>query len=275
MEKLNTLNKTLHKTELIRLKSNLEEIIIYIYRFRYLNRPQLQKLLNHKYRSYILEWLNKLSEQKYLKKYYNPQFAGEPSYYSLGTVGRKYLMRFASELKDINISELDRVWREGGYSEPFHKHTMFLGYIYLALIELVAKVDEGQGKLKFFTQTDLKGVEYLINREPDAYFFIEDKNKKSKRYFLEMVQEHARWKDIQSKVGKYFTYFKKKIWQDNMKTEFPELIIVCSNYHQKNGINRHLLEQFKRRRLELPFYLTTKIEIKSQGMNGQILHKVE
>lgn len=274
MHQLTTTNQPLYKPKLTRLKPNLEEIIIYIYRFRFLNSKQYQKLLNHKSHTYILEWLRYLVNQNYIKRYYKEEFAGKPSYYSLGTIGRKYLIKFKKEIGDVNIYLLDRVWDESKYGEDFQRHTMFLGYVFLSLDDLVKRVDDGRGKLKFFTQVDLKGVEHLVTKEPDAFFFIEDKNKNVQRYFLEMIQEHARWKEITYKIGKYFTYYKRKTWQNSMKTPFPEIIIVCSNYHQKNGIRNQILFEFQRRRLELPFYLITKIEIMKQGINASTLQKV-
>lgn len=275
MDNLSTVNKPLNKSELVRLKSNPEEIIIYIYRFRYLNRPQLQTLLNHKSRSYILDWLNYLSDQKFLKQYYNPKIPDEASFYSLGTIGRKYLIKFQNELSDINIDLLDRVWREGKYTPAFKKHNMFLGTVFIALRKLVEQVDGGQGKLRFLTQTDLVGVEYLINPEPEAFFSITDKNKNVQSYFLEMIDEHAKWENTQKTVRKYFKYFKKNTWQDNMRTKFPEIIIICPDYQARNGLNKFILKQFKTQQLELAFYLTTKIEIKVQGINWKVLHKVK
>lgn len=275
MDNLSTVNKPLNKSELVRLKSNPEQIIIYIYRFRYLNRPQLQTLLNHKSRSYILDWLNYLSDQKFLKQYYNPKTPDEASYYSLGTIGRKYLIKFQNELSDINIDLLDRVWREGKYTPAFKKHTMFLGDVFISLRELVKQVDGGQGKLWFFTQTDLVGVEHLVSPEPEAYFFIEDKDKNVQSYFLEMIDEHAKWENTQKTIRKYFKYFKKNTWQENMKTEFPEIIIICPDYQARNGLNKFILKQFKTQQLELSIHLTTKIEIKSQGITWKVLHKVK
>ena len=60
-----------------------------------------------------------------------------------------------------------------------------------------------------------------------------------------------------------------------MKIEFPEVIIICPDYQARNGLNKFILKQFKTQQLELPFYLTTKIEIKSQGLTWEVLHKVK
>ncbi len=275
MDNLSTNKKTLPKSNLSRLNFRPEQILIYIYRFRYINSPQFQKLLNHKSPSYVLEWLNSLSQQNYLKKYYNPKSPDEPSHYSLGTVGRKYLIKFQTELSDINVSLLDRVWREATYTPAFRKNKMLLADVYLALEKLVKSVDNGQGKLRFFTQTDLKDVEYLISPEPEAYFIIEDKSKVVKSYFLEIIQEHAKWENTIKTIRKYFKYFKTNSWQENMKTEFPEIIIICPDYQSRSGLSKFISKQFKKQDLELPFYLTTKEDIKIQGMNGQVLHKVE
>jgi hypothetical protein len=45
-----------------------QEIPKLIYKFRFLNRIQIQTLLNHKYHKRIIDWLNDLVGKEYLEK---------------------------------------------------------------------------------------------------------------------------------------------------------------------------------------------------------------
>lgn len=267
-------NKTSNKIKQERLKPNLEQILIYTYKFHFLNTRQIQKILNHKSKSCVILWLNYLTKNKYLKRDYVKKLEEEPAIYFLGTKGRKYFKTFP-EIQDINIPLLDRVWKEWRYSPAFRKQWMLVGNIYLSLLDLVKNVDGGRGKLHFFTNADLRGVKYLILKEPDAYFTIEDKNKNLQRYFLDIVKDHAPKKKWQARVRKFFDYYEIGYWQKHMKQDFPEIIFVCPNSYYKNKMNEFIKERLNDISSGINFYLTTKNEIKYHGMNSKVLHKVE
>jgi len=52
------------------LKPKQKEIIDNILRFRYLTRPQLQLLLNHKTWKRVITWLNELTDKQYIFQFY-------------------------------------------------------------------------------------------------------------------------------------------------------------------------------------------------------------
>lgn len=256
------------------IKQKQLEIQTWIYKFRFLNRYHIQTLLNHKHRQKIILWLNDLVVKKYLKAYSSKTLPRVPTIYSLGTMGRKYFLEHP-EITDINISLLDRVWKEPTNSLKFRKHCMFLAEIYISLVSLVKKIDSGKGKLTFFSNTDLKGVEHLIYPEPDAYFFIEDSNSFTSRYFIEIIDEYERIDLVKRRVESYFRYYKKGYWQNNMKIEFPEIIIVCPHNTYKEKLNNLVKKILNTKGKNILFYLSTWEEIKKEGMNEQVLHKVE
>jgi len=75
----------------------------------------IQSILNHKQKQKIIIWLNQLTEQKYLKRYFDKKLATIPAAYSLGSTARKYFLKVKP--KDINTTLLDRVWRESGSTQ--------------------------------------------------------------------------------------------------------------------------------------------------------------
>jgi len=262
-------------TKLFKLRPQQINILILIYKFRFLNRYHIQTLLNHKQRNKVILWLNELTGHKYLKRYYYQKFAGEPAAYSLGFMSRKYLIDNKEKLKDINDSLLDRVWRESTCSQKFKKHCMFLADIYISLLTLIKQIDSGRGKLHFFTKTDLKGVQYLILPEPDAYFSIEDKTGLVKRYFLDIFDDLPPRMILRKRIKQYFRYFEKEYWQDNMKHDFPEIILVCPDNTSKRYLNNFIKKMLVEKESRIQFYLSTRDMIKIKGLNSSVLQKVE
>jgi len=158
------------------------EILTLLYRFRFLNRLQIQKLLNQKDFKRIIINLNQLTNTNYIRRYYNTKTVTIPAIYSLGLEGRKYLLK-QSDLKKINKTILDRVWREKKLSLQFKQHCLLVADIYLSLIILTEK---SGSILNFRTKTELSSIKDLINPNPDAYFSLTKANGSKKRYFLDI-----------------------------------------------------------------------------------------
>jgi len=59
-----------------------------------------------------------------------------------------------------------------------------------------------------------------------------------------------------------------------MKLPFPEIIIVCPNGYYKNKVKEFIKEKLSEISSVINFYLITNGEIKYQGMNSGVLHKV-
>ena len=248
-----------------KLKQKQIDILMLLYKFRFLNRSQIQILLNHKYHSKTLSWLNELAKDKYVVRDYNRTLAGKPAVYFLGTNGRKELIG----KENIKASLLDRVYQEKRTSLVFRNHCMLIADIYISLLELTQKYD---GKLKFFTKTDLTDIKYLMFPHPDAYFSIEEKTI-TKRYFLEVFDEYPSPKWLYKRVQQYFYYYSQNFWQDHNKHPFPEIIFA---YHDPS--TKKDLEKMIKERLEddenISFFLTSWEQIKLNGLRKDTLYKV-
>lgn len=247
----------------------------HLYKFRFLNREHIQTLLNHKSRTYVINWLNDLTERKYLRRYYTEKMklAGLPAIYSLGLMGRKYLKKLRDKEghKEFKLSQLDRVYKEHTTSMAFKIKCMSVAEIYLSLIKLIKN---SNAKLNFFTKAELKGMKYLIRPEPDAYFAIEEKDKNIKRYFLDLVDIYLPQDALEARIRRYINYFKKDYWQDNTGHPFPEIIMIVSNNSLKTSLRDFIAERLEEELVDINFYLSTRQEIKQQGINRKVLHKV-
>jgi hypothetical protein len=241
------------------------EILTLLYKFRFLNRKQIQTMLNHKYPSRIFNWLDELKEKEYLNYSYQKNFDNLPAVYSLGKNGMKYLRRDKSIGKKI-----DKVRKEAKCSTRFIDHCLFIADIHLSLLSFA---QSNKAKLNFYTKTDLSGVEHLISPHPDAYFAIEAKNGNIKRYILEIFNENLRTNILRQRVKAYLTYYDSDDWQDNTNKPFPEIILVCPTVKLKNHIYFYLKNKLDRK--EPIFYLSVKENIAINGLVPEVLEKVK
>ncbi len=253
-----------------KLNPRLEEILLLIYRFRFLTTSQIQILLNHKYHSRVNLWLNQLTARNYLKRYYNLKFAGEPALYSLGTAGRKYF-KTHKEINRIKLSLLDRVWTEYRNSSQFKRNCLLLADIYISLLSLANKA---KAKLGFYSKVDLFGMKFMVLPEPSCYFSLEDQNGVTKRYFLDIFDYFVP-KDLFKRIKKYLYYFEKRYWQDHTDKTFPEIILVCPNKAARTYLEKTIRGNLEDKDYSLTFYLALTEDIQQKGLNRQVLQKVE
>ena len=257
------------------LKLRQQQILILLNRFRFLKRHQIQTMLNHKYMEKVRLWLNDLTQQVYIHRFYSRRFAGEPAVYCLATKSRGYLKNLKPNkekgVETINQSLLNRIYREKQLSKTFQTHCMFIADIYLSLLTLVNK---NKAKLHFSTKTDLYGMKYLIRPNPDAYFAIEEENGTIKRYFLDIFDELPPRMILRRRIRQYFRYYEQGYWQDHAKKPFPEILLIFPDERSKRYVVRFVKKILENG--DFPsFYLSTWQEIQKEGINRQVLHKVE
>ncbi len=256
----------------MKLKPRQEEILIYLYRFRFLNRTQIQKLLCHKHFNRIIVWLNQLNTYGYIRKYYNPKTVTIAAIYSLDSMGRKYLLEKSKEEGSrIQPELLNRIWREHTLSEQFRIHCLFLADIYLSLSDLVT---QNKAVLYFFTKTDLHGHDYLPDPRPDAYFAIKEAKRKTKRYFLDIFDPLPPRMILRRRVKQYVDYFDENDWQEATNHPFPQIILISPDERTKRYLNRYIKTKMEYTS-DIEFYLSTWEPIRTKGMKKEVFEKVE
>jgi len=249
----------------ITIKQKQTEILILLYGFRYLNRVQIQTILNQKYHSRVLTWLNELKEENYIECEFDKKIASSPSVYSLAPESRSIL----KDNPKVKPRLLGHIWRDKTYSDEFRAHCLFLGDIYLSLISLAGKIG---AELHYYTKPDLHGMEHLIIPTPDGYFAIEEKSGRTKRYFLELFDDLPP-RFLRTRLNSYFKYYDSDEWQDNTDKPFPEIIIVCPSDRIKNHLSYYIQSKLEEDS-ELIFLLTTRDMIKDQGLSSKALQKI-
>lgn len=204
------------------------DILLLLYRFRFLTRQQIQQLLNHKFHNRVRVWLTELTKSQFIKKY--PDKAAS---YSIGNPGRKYLIK-NKLVKHPKL--LDRIWQEGSYSSTFREKCQFIAEMYLQLSAQMG------GALRFWTKTDLAGLDHLISPAPDAYFVIDQKSE-ADRFFVE-TPSIPRTKNLIDQIERYAEYFFSNDWQENVTKRFPTVVMLCSNPSAVKAARRYIKENY-------------------------------
>ncbi len=217
----------MEQTTSLHLTQRHTDILLLLYRFRYLTRPQIQTLLNYKNHRQTIELLNILTAHDHVRKYYDRKSAVIPAVYSLGKASRAVLKKL-----DMPSSELKRISWERNYTPAFRDRCVFVAQIYLDLMKQTG------GALGFWTKADLNGVENILAPAPDAYFTIG-----AKRYFLDAPLT-VPGKALRNRARKYADYFTDGEWREEEDSVFPEVIILCSNPRLAKGLSYYIKKEF-------------------------------
>lgn len=247
-----------------------KRILFLLYKFRFLNTNQFQKLFKHKDPHRIKEWLKDLKDKKYIKTNYKRfKFIDntKPAVYYLAPLGRSFLK--GKEGFDLTI--LERVYKEPKIQENFRNHCMAVADMYIFLLSQNQKGKE----LKFFTVTDLADYEYFPETELDAYIAIKSE-KTTRRFFMNLFDENTPAWVYRKRIREYRGYYDGEKWQEHTKNPFPSILFVCPSEKAKTHIfiySKAILE--KAITVNISLFLTTKNTIQSAGDKTNIWQKVE
>lgn len=245
------------------LTTKQTEILLLLYRYRFLNRIHIQKFLNHKNDTRISQWLKSLTDQGVITRIYSQtrEHMNTPAVYYLGLKSRYYLQ----ENKDCSPDLLKRVYQEKKRTEIFRSHWLCIADLYFHF--LIAASRE-QSTLQFLTTTDLVSFAYTPLPLPDAYIAITDPKSHSKRYFLELIDEKSPRFVLRNLISRYFKYYERKYWQDHYIYPFPKLLIICPNVFTKNYLMGFISETLEEKEIPVEFFLALRLDIQKGGIQS-------
>ncbi len=242
--------------------SKQDEILLLLYRFRFLNRIQIQQFLNHKSDTRVTHWLKDLTERNIIKRIYS-QTVGDinkPAIYYLGLKSRHILLLKFKE--QCNAKLLHRVYREGKSSPTFQEHWIFMTDLYFHFLKVAKK---NNAELHFYTQTDLENFAYLPLSLPDAYIAVKDQ-KQSKRYFLELIDGNEKWFEADKKMKRLISYFKKGYWQSHVDYPFPKIFIICPHRKLTKHLQEVIKKEFRKEEADIQFFFGIQADIQERGI---------
>lgn len=246
-------------TELPKLTKKQQEILKLLYRFRFLNRIQIQAFLGHKDPKTINLWLRDLRAKGYVEWIYSTHFAEKtkPAVYYLALNGVRHLRTLTIKTKndggELEIAptyppeELRKRYKEPTRSQTYVDHCILVADCALAL-EQEDDANEAKGKkLRYYYQTE---ADYLLERsyyhfvldiddEPihPHFIFCQDKlNKDGKEettlesYILEIFDPTLPRYRMKKRLGDYVEFLDDEgdTWKEQTDTEkLPITLFVC------------------------------------------------
>lgn len=209
------------------------EILYNLYLFRYLNRPHIQTLLNHKDSARINKWLTDLTHKQYIHKIYSTNFGEntKPAIYYLATKSIKLLQ----DNPNVVPERLVRVYRERGRSSRFITHCLAVADVYTAF----QRKESGSTQHFFTTKTELLDHDYLLQPVPDAYIALKNKQKTT-RYFLEIFDTQIPRFVFKKRIQQYLEYAEDGAWEAETEHSFPKVLLVCLEESALRFLKRYL-----------------------------------
>jgi hypothetical protein len=248
-----------------KLTPKQKEILILLYRFRFLSRHHIQHHLNHKEYRRINAWLKNLTAKNYIHRIYSKTYGQNfmPAIYFLKT---KSAQTLRGE-KEVNEKLLTRIYREHLRSDNFIENCLLQADIYLSLKSLCQK---SKANFHFFTKTDLASHYYLPKPMPDLYFTINE-GKVIKRYFLEIYSNKTPRYALRHRVLRFFNNYASNVWEKTTCHPFPAVLLVCPDKYILSYLNKFISETMEEEdNFEIKFFLATKGNIRKEGVGVKV-----
>lgn len=247
-----------------------QEIPKLIYKFRFLNRLQIQKLLNHKDKRRINAWLKDLVEKEYLEKIPKDNTFEERTKLTVYRIGINGI-RFLKTQDDCSGKIIRKLYKDKDRSDDFISYCQFLADIFLDL------KTQSKNSLSYeitmssdFVNAD-SPLHFLIDLNPNlVYKEVKKYTKGTKsRYFLvEAFEATLPGYSINKRIRTYFEFYYSNDWEDNVGKHFPIIKFICPTkpdlIYAKRYTKKLLEENQNPDNLHIKF--TTMDEVKKSGV---------
>lgn len=244
-------------TELPKLTKKQQEILKLLYRFRFLNRIQIQAFLGHKDPKTINMWLRDLRAKGYIEWIYSTHFAEKtkPAVYYLGLNGVRYLRILTRTSEDENgktvvlpaypPEELRKRYKEPTRSQTYINRCILVAGCCITLERENIENEIIGKKLRCYYQTE---AAYLLERsyyhfileskliQPSLVFCKDRLDKSGKEemtiesYILEVFDPTLPRYRMKKRLGDYVKYLDEEDlnWKEQTDTEkLPTILFVC------------------------------------------------
>lgn len=244
-------------TELPKLTKKQQAILKLLYRFRFLNRIQIQAFLGHKDPKTINLWLRDLRAKGCVEWIYSTHFAEKtkPAVYFLGLNGVRYLRTLTRTTKDeagetiatpaYPPEELRKRYKEPTRSQTYVDRCILVAGCCIALERADIENEAKNKKIHHYYQTE---ADFLLDRsyyhfileseliQPHLIFCkdeLDDEGKEEETlesYLLEVFDPTLPRYRMKKRLGDYVKYLDDEgsEWQEQTNTEkLPIVLFVC------------------------------------------------
>lgn len=194
-----------------------QEILTLLYRYRFLNRTQIQHLLSHKDKRRILSWLKDLREKEFVDWHYDPNdFVAKtkPGIYYLSLNGIRYLRSTG----DYSAEELRKRYKEPSRKQSYIEKCMLIADCCITLKTNMG----GDVKYSYLVEADYTNPEsdyhFLGELHPDLYFMKRDGDT-AKTYLLELFDGNTPRYAVKNRLSEYVEYLIDEEWREHVQVD--------------------------------------------------------
>ncbi len=202
-----------------------QEILTLLYRYRFLNRTQIQQLLNHKDKRRILSWLKDLREKVYVDWHYDSNdFVAKtkPGIYYLTINGIRYLRSTG----DFPAEELRKRYKESTRTQSYIEKCLIIADCCVTLKANTV----GDVTYSFCVGADYTDPEsdyhFLSEIYPDLYFTKRDGDTEI-TYLLELFDNSMPRYAVKKRLSEFVDYLVGEEWRDSMQIDEPPIILLA------------------------------------------------
>ncbi|MFA5158809.1 MAG: replication-relaxation family protein [Patescibacteria group bacterium] len=245
------------------------EILNLIYKYRFLNRIQIQAFLNHKDHRRINSWLKDLTEKEYLNRIYpnSAVIVMSPTIYYAGINA----IRYFKLLDQDNNTYLKKLYRDNERTENFIAEQLLIADSGLHLIE---RNKERGIHYEFLTAADVTSNSiYKFMEDLSPQLIYTKKTKSEFKQFVFVILDSAQPKYIiKKKMKSYIELFFTNEWEENTGKSFPIILFACQTLalmiYAKRTM-RWLLDDYQNPE-EFKAWFATNDDIREQGISAEI-----
>ncbi len=241
-----------------------QDILILLYRFRFINRLQIQSLLHHKNTKSINTWLKDLTDKKYTNRIINDQskIHNTPAIYYLSLNGIKFL-KTQSSCKTQYITKL---YKEKTRSEQFINKCLFIVDIYLYLLNKY----NTSSHFAFYTQSDFTPKSLVKEIFPH---FVFHKVESQPFFVAEIISGTTPRFALRKRITNYIEFFTQGDWIKKEKA--PNILLICPDNKMKKFVVKFTKEAMEQEAVDINFFVTVADMVSKQTIEGQIWQKIE
>jgi hypothetical protein len=210
-----------------------KEILLLLYRFRFLNRIQIQALLKHKNPKNTNVWLKDLTTKNYIGRIFEKAPGiNKPAIYFISKNGIKFL----KSSEGLEFDYIKKLYQENRRSEQFIDQCIAIANIYLNL------ESQNLPGFKFYTQTNFP-INGVIRDLLPSFAYIREENGQIEQYSCEIIKDGMPRFAIRSRVQKFFEFFKN---QDTVT-----IIFYCQSHKLRQYVEKHTAKLIDTEELEI------------------------
>ena len=246
-----------------------QEIIKLLYKYRFLNRIQIQQLLNHKDKRRIISWLKDLREKQYIDWHYDStDFVAKsrPAIYYVSLNAIRYLR----DQNQYPNPELKKRYKEPERTQVFIDRCLLVADCCITLRD---KSDNAV-LYRFILPTDYIGMtnqyHFLADLQPHLYFSKHQDNKVI-NYLLENFDAALPRYHLRKRLKDYIDFIDE--WGATNQPK-PIALFVCANIADLLYAKRRMRKIMEEEGIDLQARVTTLEKIETSGVTSMIWEEV-